>query len=327
MISKIRFAILGPGTIAHRFAEDLKLVPKAQLVAVGSRDLNRAKHFAQKFNIPHAFGSYQALAQFQDIDIVYIATPHNRHYTDMALCLDNGKHILCEKPFTINAKQARQILQIARQKNLFVMEGMWTRFQPIIFKLQELLNQGSIGHLIMLQANLGFNFPFKPNHRLFNPHLGGGALLDLGVYPISLCQYLFGVPDELKTLAWMGHTNVDEINSVIFKYQDGRLATLASSLRNPMPSEATFMGTEGLLKLHAPLYRPAGISLQKSDQKEQFFKTELKGYGFIYEIEEVINCLQSGKLESDIMPHEDTLAVMELLDSIRSQWPLRYPME
>lgn len=327
MNNKICWGILGPGNIAHSFADSLKFVEDAELVAVGSRNLERAQNFAQKFKIPKAFGSYEELAACNDVDVIYIATPHGRHYQDMLLCLENNKHILCEKSFTINAKQAREIFQLARKKKLFVMEAMWTRFQPVVFKAKELLAQGVIGNLIIMTADLGFNFPFKAEHRLFNPHLGGGALLDVGVYPVSLCQYFWGVPDELTTLAWMGQTNVDEICSMTFKYQNGRMANLFATLRSHTPSEAVFMGTEGILTLNGPIYRPTGITIQKPDGKKEFIEAELIGNGYNYQADEVVRCLKSGKLESDIMPHEDTLSVMELMDSIRAQWGLRYPME
>ncbi|APF17125.1 oxidoreductase domain protein [Caldithrix abyssi DSM 13497] len=327
MPSKIRWGILGPGAIAHSFAEDLKRVEDAQLVAVGSRDAQRARRFAQKFDIPHAFDSYQALARFEELDVIYIATPHSRHYEDMLLCLEFNKHILCEKSFTINARQAKEVLRIARQKKLFVMEAMWTRFLPVIFKLRQLLQAGEIGRLIMMTADLGFNFPFHPEHRVFNPHLGGGALLDVGIYPLSLCHYLMGVPDELTTLAYLGQTNVDELASVIFKYQDGRMANLYASLRSHTPSDAVFMGTEGVIRLLPPLYRPTGISLKKAGQQEQLIKAEWEGNGYLYEAREVGRCLKQGKLESAIMPHEDTIIIMELMDSIRAQWGLTYPME
>ncbi len=327
MDTKIRWGILGPGSIAHSFAEGLKFVEDAELVAVGSRDVERAKNFAQKYRIPKAFGSYEALANCKEVDVIYIATPHGRHYQDMLLCLENNKHILCEKSFTINARQARRVFQLARQKGLFVMEAMWTRFQPVISKAKELLSQEAIGNVIMMTADLGFNFPFKAEHRLFNPHLGGGALLDIGVYPVSLCQYFMGVPDELTTLAWMGQTNVDELCSMVFKYQNGRMANLYATLRSHSPSEVLFMGTEGILKLNAPIYRPTGITIQKPDGRQQFHEAELVGNGYNYQAEEVVRCLKAGKLESNIMPQEDTISVMELMDSIRAQWGLRYPME
>lgn len=327
MRTKIRWGIFGPGAIAHSFAEGLKFVTDAELVAVGSRDLTRAKDFAKKYQIPKAFGSYEELASCNEVDVIYIATPHGRHYEDMLLCLEYNKHILCEKSFTINAKQALKIFQLAREKRLFVMEAMWTRFQPAIFKVKELLARKVIGNVIMMTADLGFNFPFNAEHRLFNPHLGGGALLDLGVYPISLCQYFMGIPDELTTLARIGQTNVDEICSMTFKYQNGRMANLFATLRSHSPSEVIFMGTDGILKLNAPIYRPSGITIQRSDGRQEFFEAELIGNGYNYQAEEVIRCLKTGRLESDIIPQEDTLSVMELMDSIRAQWGLRYPME
>ena len=323
----IHWGILGPGAIAYNFAEGLKYVKNAKLTAVGSRDIERAKNFALKYNIPFAFGSYEELARCEEVDVIYVATPHGRHYEDMLLCLDNDKNILCEKSFTLNARQATHVLDRAKQKNVFIMEAMWTLFMPVIFKLKELLKDGVIGRLTFINADLGFHFPFDPEHRVYNPQLGGGALLDIGVYPLSLCYHLFGVPDEIKALALIGKTGVDEQDGILFKYGDGPLAHLYASLRSQTPSEALFIGTKGTIRLHAPLYRPAGITVKVDGQKELYFDAGLAGNGYNYEAEEVGRCLIAGKTESGLISHRHTLEVMELMDTIRSQWGMRYPGE
>ena len=326
-VSRIRWGILGPGAIAHSFAEGLLYVKNAELTAVGSRDINRAKAFAQKYKVPHAFGSYEALAQCDEIDVIYIATPHSRHYRDMLLCLENDKNILCEKAFTINAKQAKHVLEIANKKKLFVMEAMWTLFQPVILKLKKLIKSETIGRLTIVNADLGFHFPFNPEHRVFNPHLGGGALLDIGVYPLSLCYHLLGRPEEIAAQAVLGTTNVDELDGILFKYHSGTLANLYASLRSRTPAEALFIGTKGTIRLHTPIHRSPGITIKTTNGEELFITAEQTGNGYNYEAEEVQRCLSEGKLESDIVSHRHTLEVMELMDTIRAQWGLHYPKE
>ena len=325
--SKIRWGILGPGAIAHSFAEGLKYVKKAELIAVGSRSPERAQAFARKFNIAHAFGSYEELVSFADVGVVYIATPHSRHYEDMLLCLNNNKHVLCEKAFTINAAQAKEVLATAKQKKLFVMEAMWTLFMPVIFKLKELLRKKEIGEITIVNADLGFRFPFNPEHRVFNPHLGGGALLDIGVYPLSLTYHLFGLPDEIATMAEIGATKVDETEGMLLRYENGPLVNLYASLRSQTPSQALFIGTEGMIRLEAPIYRPTGITVIKPDKTERYFPAELKGNGYNYEAQEVQRCVSEGKPQSDIVSHRHTLDIMQLMDSIRDRWGLRYPNE
>ncbi len=327
MSTPIRWGILGPGKIAHKFAEDFKHVPQAQIVAVASRSAERAKAFAQTFNIPNVYDSYQALASSPEVDVIYIATPHSLHFQHMMLCLQNDKHVLCEKPFTLNARQARTIIDLARKKQRFVMEAMWTLFLPVLHTLKNIVYSGQIGQLRMISAHLSFAFPFDPQHRVFNPHLGGGALLDLGVYPLTLIYHLMGVPDELSTLAILGQTKVDEQSNVTFKYQDGRMAHFYSSLRNHSPSEAIVMGNNGFIRLHGPLYRPEGLTIHPLDAPVQTIAANTKGHGYHYQVQEVIHCLQTGKKESKIVPHEHTLTIMELMDAIRAQWGLQYPEE
>ncbi len=322
----VRWGILGPGHIAHSFAQGLTYVQNSSLVAVGSRDEKRAKAFAKKYGIPRAYGSYQQLAADSEVDIVYIATPHGRHYEDMLLCLENGKAVLCEKAFTLNADQARKVVALARQKGLFLMEAMWSRFLPTMQKARQLVEEGEIGEPQMLTAHLGFRPQFNPQSRLFNPELGGGALLDIGVYPVSFTHWYWGMPEKIKTEAVLGTTGVDEQESIILQYSEGRQAVLFATLRSFTPGDALIMGSEGYLRIRGPLFRPERLILVRKG-KEKTIQVPLEGNGYNYEAQEAVNCILQGKTESSQMPLEHTIQVMEIMDAIRMQWKMRYPQE
>ncbi len=327
MAEEIKWGIIGLGHIAHSFAQAFEYVKKARLVAVASRSTERAKAFAQKYNVPKAFGTYEGLMRCDDVQVVYIATPHGRHYEDMELCLQHDKAILCEKSFTLNATQAKTIFEKAMRKKIFVMEAMWTRFLPIMQKLKELVAAKEIGYLRLFSADLGFNFPFDAQSRLFDPRLGGGALLDVGVYPISLSQWLLGIPTLISSQVVMGKTGVDEQAAMAFKYDDGVLASLFTSIRSVTPSRGVVMGTEGMIEIHGPLYRPAALTVSKTNKSSETIEVALTGNGYNYEIEEVNQCIRAGRTESLWMPWADTIAVMEIMDRLRKQWGMRYPQE
>ena len=327
MSRTIFWGILGPGSIAHKFTRDIRYVKDAKLLAVGSRDLQRARNFAGQYAIPKFFGSYEALVKDPDVDIIYIATPHGRHYEDIKLCLEHGKNVLCEKAFTLNARQAKEVIELARANRLFVMEALWTRFLPVMQKLKKLLSQNIIGELRMITADLGFNFPFDPQSRLFNPLLGGGALLDLGVYPISIIHWLLGKPQSVVSQAVLGESGVDEQSGMVFKFENDIIANIYTSVRSATPSRAIFSGSEGSLILKAPLYCPSGIALKFQNGKSKHYSAPMKGGGFNYEISEANRCLNEGKLQSKIMSWKDTIEVMEIMDVLRNQWGLCYPQE
>ncbi|KPK82932.1 MAG: dehydrogenase [Phycisphaerae bacterium SM23_33] len=326
MAEKIRWGILGPGKIARKFAEGLKSVPEAELAAVGSRSQERAEAFAEDFNIPRRHGSYAALAADEQVDAIYVATPHAMHKDSAICCLQAGKAVLCEKPFAINAAQAREVIQFARKKKLFLMEAMWTRFLPYIVKLRELLADGAIGQVRMVCGDFGFRAGFDPKSRLFDPNLGGGGLLDVGVYPVSLASMILGEPSEVAALAELGRTGVDEQAAFVLKCPTGQLAVLFTGVRTLTPMEATIMGTDGYIRLHSPWWRGMTLSVHAGG-KEQVHELPHEGNGYNYEAAEVGRCLREGKLESQVMPLDETLSVMRTLDRIRAQWGLKYPME
>lgn len=327
MTDVIRWGIIGTGKIAKEFATGLTVLPQAELIAVGSRTTESAIRFADIFGVPHRHAGYEALVNDPDVDVVYVATPHTLHQENSLLCLGAGKAVLCEKPFTINAAESEAVVQFAREKKLFLMEAMWTRFIPMVVKLRQLLADGVIGGVQMLVADLGFRADFDPLHRLFNPQLGGGGLLDLGVYPVSLASMIFGPPSRITSLAQLGETGVDEQAAIVLGYDQGQLATLYTSLRTDTPKEIILMGTRGRIKIHSPMFRPNKLTLSLDGQEDRVIEMPLEGNGYNYQAAEVMRCLQAGKLESDTMPLDETLAIMETMDQIRAQWGLNYPME
>ncbi len=319
----IRWGILGTGNIAQQFARGLAELPDAQLVGVGSRNLETAQAFATDFGAAHAHGSYDALAQDSEAEVVYIATPHTLHAENSLLCLGAGKAVLCEKPFALSAAQAQTVIDAARAEGLFLMEAMWTRFFPLFGTLRELVEAGRIGEPKLLHADFGFAGPVTQN-RLFNPELGGGALLDVGVYPVSLASYLLGTPTEVSSHAHLGKTGVDEQNAIVLKHQNGALALLSSTIRAATPQEAFIMGTEGNIRVCAPWWQPEKLVLTDTNGEETF-SSPLPHNGYAYEAAEVMRCLREGRLGSPLMPLAETLSIMQTLDTCRAQWGLRYP--
>ena len=324
---KIRWGILSVSRIAHRFAEAIKGMKDAELIAIGSRTKDKAQAFAAKYSIPHAHNSYESLAADPDVDAIYISTPHPMHKENSIICLNAGKAVLCEKPFTVNEAEASAVIDAARANGVFLMEAMWTRFLPGLAKVRELIATGAIGEPRMLSADFGFRATFDPTSRLFDPHLGGGSLLDVGVYCVSLASMIFGRPARVAGLATLGTTGVDEQAAWVLGYEKGELALLSSAVRTSTGHEAWINGTNGAIKLHAPWYAPARLSIITPDRKEQIIETPIEGNGFEYEAAEVGACIRAGQLESAILPLEETRSIMRTLDQIRAQWGMKYPFE
>lgn len=322
----INWGIVGLGSIANDFAQGLQVVPGARLAAVGSRSQEKAEAFGSRFDVPARYGSYADLAADPSVDIVYVATPHPMHAEDCLLCLSAGKAVLCEKPFTINAALAEQVIAFAREKRLFLMEGMWTRFFPAMARLRALLQEGAIGEPRLLQADFGFRADFDPESRLLNPALGGGALLDVGIYVLSLASMVFGAPTSVEGLAAMGKTGVDEQMAATLSYAGGQLALLSAAVRTNTPQEAVISGTEGGLRVPRHFWCPTRLTLERYGNEEEItFPKE--GNGFNYEIAAVMDCLRAGRPESDVMPLEESLAIARTMDALRRKWGLQYPME
>ncbi|MDQ3250366.1 MAG: Gfo/Idh/MocA family oxidoreductase, partial [Chloroflexota bacterium] len=243
------------------------------------------------------------------------------------LCLHGGKAVLCEKPLTINAAEAQEIIQAARRHKLFLMEAMWTRFTPIVQEAHRLIREGAIGPLRMISADFGYRTSFREESRTFDPALGGGALLDVGIYPLSLASMLLGTPDRIAGLAELGKTGVDEQSAFILGYAGGQLAVLATAVRTSTPHDAVIMGETGMIRIHPPFWIPQKMTLTVAGKPAQEIEMPYTANGYNYEAAEVANCVRAGKLESDIMPLDESLSIMQTMDAIRAQWGLRYPME
>ena len=323
----IKWGILGCGSIANAFAEGLKKVPNAKLEAVASKS-RKAEPFGKKFNIKKRYNNYKDLVSDSDIDIVYIATTHNFHYENILLCLEHGKAVLSEKPFTINAFQAKVLINKAKKEKIFLMEGMWTRFIPCVVKLRELIDKNRIlGEIRHFKGDFCVNMPYGNEHRVYNPKLAGGALLDLGVYSISFTSMIFKEPPEkIMSSAILGETGVDVFSSYLFSYKSGSTSMMNSSTKILMPHDAYIVGTKGYM--HVPNFsRPTNIFLHLNNEKEQTIEIPYEPTGFQFEAIEVGNCLRKGKIESEIMPLRETLEIMNSMDTLRTQWGFKYPEE
>lgn len=358
MADNVRWGILGTGAIAQQFARGLQGLPDARLMAVGSRTAESAERFGRTFDIPHRHADYRVLAQDPDVDVIYIGTPHPFHAENTLLCLRAGKAVLCEKPFALNAAEAQMMIAEARARRLFLMEAMWMRYLPAMVQLRRWLAEGVIGDVRMVLADFGFRAPFDPHSRILDPALGGGALLDVGIYPVSLAFMVLGTPQRVTGAAHLGVTGVDEQSAWIFEYPQGQLAVLSAAVQTTTPTEARILGTEGAIHIHAPMYRPERLTLTRKKGLAEIpsrlpaniksfgralgldrlwrrlrgaggsdYHFPLHGNGYNYEADEVARCMREGRLESAIMPLDETLVIMETLDQLRSQWGLVYPGE
>ena len=320
----INWGIIGTGWIAEKFAEGLSVLPDAKLKAVASRSVDRARKFAAQYHIDTAHGTYEQIALDPDIDVIYIATPHPYHCANTLMCLENGKAVLFEKPFAMNEREVLQMISKAREKKTFLMEAFWTRFLPSIEKTMELIASGEMGAVRYINSDFGVWRPFDPSHRAFNKLLGGGSLLDIGIYPVFLTLLLWGEPDLISAVPDIGSTVVDESLALIFKYDDGRIATLFSSFTVNSTVETHICGTNGRLKLNRWWHCPASLELTRGDNETQRIDPSYIGNGYNYEAEEVMRCLRAGKTESSILPLGFSLRLIRLLDRIRKEIGLVY---
>ena len=313
-MDEIRWGIVGPGRIAESVIGDFRHVPAARPVAVGSRSIERARAFADKHRLERAYGSYDELINDDDVDALYIATPHPQHLQPALAAIKAGKAVLIEKTFTATVAGAEEIIQAARDHEVFVMEAMWTRFQPAIVAARELIAEGVIGDVRQVYADLGVDRPYDPQDRLFNPDLGGGAMLDLGVYVVSFAQHVLGNPDRVEVSGSLSPTGVDAEAGLLLGYPDGRSAALLISLRNPTPGMARIHGTKGWIEVPPRFHHPHQIVLQRTGAEPEVIRRPPNGTGYCHELIEVTECVLDGRTESDVMPLEDTLAVQRILN-------------
>jgi predicted dehydrogenase len=324
----IRWGILGSGNIARKFASDLALVDNAQLVAVGSRTDEKARNFAKEFPVTHIHGSYEALAKNENVDVIYIATPHSHHYENTLLCLKYNKAVLCEKAFAVNTRQAREMVRIAREKDIFLMEALWTKFLPHYRKMQAEIASGLLGEINSVLINFGFRPKVPSPDRLFDPALAGGTLLDIGIYNVFIAMSVLGRPDSIHAQMTPANTGVDEQCAVLFKYKNGAMAQLFSSFVSHLATEADICGSKGRLRLTHRYYAPESTLEyypERIESKQVIpVEREVAGFGYQYEARHVCECLEEGLKESPVMTHDNTLQLMEVLDEIRLKAGIRY---
>lgn len=327
MSDTFRWGILGCGNIAKKFATGLQAAEGAELVAVGSRTQENADQFADQFDVPTRHASYEVLVNDDNVDAIYVSTPHPFHKENSILCLEAGKAVLCEKPFAVNQKDAQEMVDVAREKNVFLMEAMWTRFLPVTVQVRKWLADGVIGDVRMMYADFGFRAGINPEGRLFNMNLGGGGLLDVGIYPISYASMVFGgQPTTISSQAHLGETGVDEQAAMIFGYGEGELALLSCGVRIKTPHDAKILGTDGMISVDPSFWNGTKATLSVGGN-EEVVELPHKGNGYEYEAEEVARCVRAGKIESDVISHDETLALMGTMDAVRAQIGLKYPME
>jgi len=311
---------MGCGRIAQKFAADLSLVKDAELIAVASRDSAKAKEFSDRFGAKHVHGNYEELAMNPEVDVIYIATPHSFHYENTLLCLKHSKAVLCEKPFAINSRQATEMIEMARAKGVFLMEALWTKFLPHYQMAQELVNDNKLGEVKSVIANFGFRLNDQAPKRLTDPALGGGTLLDIGIYNVFMALSFLGKPDRIEAVMTSSIPNVDEQCSIIFRYDNGAMAQLFSTFLSNTSTEVEIHGTEARIKLASRFYEPSSVIELRTNVKDKGTVVKVKkgkGMGYEYEARHVNECLKKGLTESPVLTHADTILLMETLDEIR----------
>ena len=321
--------------MASNFAKGLQYSEHSELLAVASRKMESTQSFADKYNVVKAYDSYSSLVMDNDIDVVYIATPNALHAQHSMLCLENNKPVLCEKPFAINAREATKVIELARNRNLFCMEAMWSRFMPIIEHARAVLQSGEIGEIKMFTASFAKLKKFDPNNNIYKKELGGGCLLDLGVYPISLALHFLGGPTDVKGFLTYGHSGVDEQVAIIFNYHNGKQAVLAAGFNANYDNNIKIYGSNGMITINEPMYRASKLKVNLYSYQDKLWrkildkikerylckttKIAVKGNGYNYEADEVVRCLTEGRLESDKMSCSDSVKVLQIVDQIRAQ--------
>jgi len=326
MTESVRWGILATGGIATKFVEDLQYLPDAEVLAVGSRNIGSAEKFADQFGIARPYGSWRELAADPDVDAIYVATPHSAHRDATMVCLAAGKATLTEKPFTLDLATSQELVDVARTARVFLMEAMWTRFFPVIREIETLIGDGAIGTVIGVHADFGFHSPYDPTSRWHDPKLGGGALLDLGVYPITIAHLFLGPPDEITAKAKLTPDGVDENTAMILSYASGAQALLSCSLVGDTPRRAAITGTTGRIEIPRDFFHPAEFTLFRDGAEPQTVRSDFPGMGYQFEAAEVQRCVRAGLTESPVMPLDESLSVMATLDAVRAKIGVSYPI-
>ena len=326
MIQKLRWGILGAGKIAMTFTRDMELTEKHELVMVGSRNKDKANEFAKNIAFEPSTGSYEDVLQSPDVDIVYIATPHHAHVELTLACMETGKHVLCEKPMGVNRKEVTKMVEASRQKGVFLMEGLWSRFNPAIQALIQDIELNKIGTIKYINADFCFTAKQDPNARLLNPNLAGGSLLDVGIYPIFLSYILLGKPNSILADAHFFSTGVDSQAAMIFNYDDA-LCILKSGFTSTSNAPAMICGSQGTIAIQPRWHETEAFEMVSSDGEKSSYKYPKIGKGYTYEMDECLACIRGGHIESNIWSHQNSLDLIALLDEVRQKIKLVYPFE
>ena len=327
-MDKIRWGIIGTGKIARTFAEAINGTEDAELYAVASRTAEKAEKFAKENGSLKAYGSYRELAEDENVDVVYIATPMASHYDDALLCIEKGRNVLCEKSLSLNTEMTKEIIDRAKEKNVFFMEAMWMKCRPVYLKVLEWINSGKIGRPNFIKADFSNYIPYDKNDRLFRADCGGGALLDLGVYPLTFAHAIFGYPDEIISEAEISSDGVDINNTILLKYSDGRFVSADNGFRLQLSNNSMVSGTEGFITLGNWFHCTSEALLYDNNaQVTEKFICEPEINGYEYEIREVHECLRKDLKESALVPHEGTIEIMKIMDECRKQWGMKFPQE
>ncbi len=322
----VNWGIIGCGKIAHKFIQDFEFVKNGKVVAVAARSKDRAAEFAKSYDVPKNYGSYDALVNDAEIDIVYIATPHNFHLEQMKLCFHHNKAVLCEKPITVNTPDYLEALDLAKSRNLFLMEAMWTWYLPAVIKAKEWIQSGRIGEVKFLRADFGFEGELDMESRLYNPNLAAGALLDIGIYPLAIAAFL--IDSELKNVksaGYLGQTNIDEYNAISLEYENGVFVQASSTILADTHNEAFIIGSEGIIRI--PNFWRAKSAILQTKTGKEVFEDSCPSHGYNYETEAVSELFIAGEKESPVISHAKTLQAMKLMDAIRKEIGVKYPFE
>ena len=326
MAQEVRWGIVGLGSIAHTFAKDLALVSGGTLTAVASRSIDKAKEFANEYGVEHTFDSYDALFDSNEVDVVYIATPHTSHESLSVKAMEKGKHVLCEKPMGVNPEQVEQMIAVAEKNKVFLMEALWSRFNPSIQKTKQLVQNGEIGSIGFIYADFAFYALGRDaENRLLNPNLAGGSLLDIGIYPIFLSYLMLGMPKKIQASSHFYKTGVEMQTSMIFEYENAQ-AILYSGLNSKSEMKAEISGSEGSIFLHSRWHEAQGYTIEKQGELIDY-GLPTHGRGYTYEIEEVQDCLISGQLQSNIWSHQNSKDLARLLYEVRQKSGVIFPFE
>lgn len=326
-MKKYKWGILAPGKMSAKFTRGLRLLENVDLYAVGSRDKARAVKFADEFGFKRAYGSYEELASDPEVEIIYIASPHSFHFEHTMLCLDNNKAVVCEKAFALNSREAEKMISLAEKKRVFLMEALWPPFQPMYIKAREIIHSGAAGDIRHLNARFSFQPPYDPLDRKFNTSLGGGSLLDIGIYPVIDALWFLGTPDEVVAKASFAPSGSEDSISIIFRYNNGCMATLYSSFRTAGGIGVDLLCEKGNIHFSRARDMSQVLKVVLAGQDEKEYSLMPEGMGYHYEAMEVMRCIDEGRIESDVVPHSFTLDLMRTLDRIRESAGIRFPQE